>query len=194
MPQDKHYFVRVESRIQGPFTAKQLRTLVAKGQLKTVHEVSADKKRWVKAESVVGLFGKHVEPSEKLDLFSVADDEIEYEPSQELGSLPILIIGSLAAAIVGVPATIFGITLGLIVGTAAIGLFLHVLEPSLVLPVLVPFSCLLGGIFGGSGTWTGSEIASDSLKKPKSRRWNCFGRCIGYLLCNWVLFLGVVGQ
>ncbi|MCP4815500.1 MAG: DUF4339 domain-containing protein [Planctomycetaceae bacterium] len=49
-------YIRVLGRIKGPFEWDKLRTLVKRGQLSRIHEVSADNQTWVKATEYPELF------------------------------------------------------------------------------------------------------------------------------------------
>lgn len=53
---DKRYFVRVRGKVLGPFSAGQLRSLQKRGQFSRLDEVSEDRKTWVPASEVQGLF------------------------------------------------------------------------------------------------------------------------------------------
>jgi len=51
----KKFWLRIDQRVQGPFTSKQLRQLAADGKLEPIHHVSADQERWVLAREIKGL-------------------------------------------------------------------------------------------------------------------------------------------
>src|SRR5262245_21045847 len=52
------WFVRARGRILGPFTLSQLSSLRDRGQLSQFHEVSPDRRSWIRAAGVPELFGK----------------------------------------------------------------------------------------------------------------------------------------
>lgn len=49
------YWIRASGKIHGPFNSRELKELIAKGKLKTSHEVSPDQQRWKLAGEVNGL-------------------------------------------------------------------------------------------------------------------------------------------
>lgn len=53
---EEQLFVRIRGHIQGPYTAEKLRTLVRRGQLSRMHEVSADRNVWKQASEYPDLF------------------------------------------------------------------------------------------------------------------------------------------
>ena len=50
------FYVRIRGRVQGPYDADKLRSLVRRGQLSRMHEVSVDKKTWKQAADFPDLF------------------------------------------------------------------------------------------------------------------------------------------
>ena len=53
---DQQFFVRIRGRVQGPYDAEKLRSLVRRGQLSRMHEVSNDKVAWRQAADFPELF------------------------------------------------------------------------------------------------------------------------------------------
>lgn len=49
-------YVRIRGRVQGPFDEERLRSLVRRGQISRIHEVSEDGARWIKAADYPDLF------------------------------------------------------------------------------------------------------------------------------------------
>jgi S1-C subfamily serine protease len=49
------WFVRAGTRVQGPFTEEQLRSMRKRGQLSPIHQVSLDRVRWDSAASLVQM-------------------------------------------------------------------------------------------------------------------------------------------
>ncbi len=52
----KQYYVRIRGRVQGPFDLDKVRSLVRRGQVSRMHEVSEDAASWVKAADFGELF------------------------------------------------------------------------------------------------------------------------------------------
>ena len=52
------WYMRARGRILGPFTRTQLGSLRDRGQLSQFHELSQDRRNWVNATAVDGLFGR----------------------------------------------------------------------------------------------------------------------------------------
>ena len=50
------FYVRIRGRVQGPYDTDKLRSLVRRGQLSRMHEVSVDKKTWKQAGDFPELF------------------------------------------------------------------------------------------------------------------------------------------
>lgn len=50
------HFVRINGKVLGPFDAAQLQSLKERGRLRGEHELSANRKNWVPASEVTGLF------------------------------------------------------------------------------------------------------------------------------------------
>jgi S1-C subfamily serine protease len=53
------WYMRARGRVLGPFTRTQLESMRDRGQLSQFHEVSQDKRMWVSASTVEGLFGSN---------------------------------------------------------------------------------------------------------------------------------------
>jgi hypothetical protein len=50
------YYIRIRGVTQGPFNESQLQALVRRGDLARIHEISTDKKHWVRAEEYPQFF------------------------------------------------------------------------------------------------------------------------------------------
>ncbi len=69
---EEQLFVRIRGRVQGPYEVEKLRTLVRRGQLSRMHEVSSDGSVWKQAAEYPDLFvsptindvGSHTQPSD----------------------------------------------------------------------------------------------------------------------------------
>src|SRR5438105_2674859 len=62
------FYVRIRGKVTGPFRLDQLRSLCNRGQLGRFHEISEDRRAWVGAGSLAGLFpAPHGEPAAKGD-------------------------------------------------------------------------------------------------------------------------------
>lgn len=91
------FYIRTQSggREQGPFSAKQLKLLGKKGQLKSHHEISRDGGEWLRAETVaeLSLEAAPVSPlpiedsaggdSEWDDLAEMESDQDVYQPQRQ---------------------------------------------------------------------------------------------------------------
>lgn len=53
---NEHFYVRIRGRVQGPYDVEKLRSLVRRGQLSRMHEVSNDKVAWRQAADFPDLF------------------------------------------------------------------------------------------------------------------------------------------
>ena len=56
------WYVRMRGRVLGPFNQSQLTSLRDRGQLADDHEVSHDRRSWIKAAELPGVFARAVEP------------------------------------------------------------------------------------------------------------------------------------
>ncbi len=73
-------FTRIRGQVQGPFDYEQLRSLIKRGMLARVHEVSENSRDWVRADESGALFcaatpGKGVDPADWESL--EADQNVE---------------------------------------------------------------------------------------------------------------------
>jgi hypothetical protein len=70
------YWVKIRNRIDGPYSAAQLKQMAADGKLRPIHQISRDRCRWVLAMQVKGLtFGGGSPEAQTASLRSVAASE-----------------------------------------------------------------------------------------------------------------------
>jgi hypothetical protein len=69
------YWINIGQKVHGPFTAKQLKYLAKKGELKPRHLVSTDQQRWRRADAIRGLdWGAESAPDPNVS--ALLDDEL----------------------------------------------------------------------------------------------------------------------
>ena len=83
MPQS--LFVRRVGLVTGPHTCEVLKTMIRRGELSRIHEVSVDAATWVYATEYPQLFDPH---AEKKDLDMAIDGLFDSEPQSEPQSKP----------------------------------------------------------------------------------------------------------
>jgi hypothetical protein len=49
------YWAKIRNKIEGPYSASQLKQMAADGRLRPIHQLSKDRYRWVLAMQVKGL-------------------------------------------------------------------------------------------------------------------------------------------
>lgn len=84
------YYVKINNRTVGPFSADRLKEMIREGKLKKEHSISPDKEQWKKAGDIEGLFGnpKRAPVSPKAVRNTthhtvVGDDESENETQED---------------------------------------------------------------------------------------------------------------
>src|SRR5689334_12002539 len=75
------YYTRNRGRVLGPFTEEQLRTMVQRGQLSRIHEISADGTNWASAQEYPQFFTSNLVSSSQK---GVSDQEISSTRSNSL--------------------------------------------------------------------------------------------------------------
>lgn len=92
---DEHFYVRIRGRVQGPYEVDKLRSLVRRGQLSRMHEVSNDKVVWKQAADFPELFSspevrtaannsaEHRQAAESADVGVMDRDEPPAQDSKE---------------------------------------------------------------------------------------------------------------
>jgi hypothetical protein len=77
MPEETSgWYTRVRGRTLGPFTLPQLSSLRDRGQLSQFHEVSQDRRSWISAAEVPGLFSKTASRTGALSSSASADQGV----------------------------------------------------------------------------------------------------------------------
>jgi TM2 domain-containing membrane protein YozV len=57
------YYIRIRGRVQGPYQIEQIQSLIQKGILSRIHEISQDQQSWVKAANYPELFNTASAPA-----------------------------------------------------------------------------------------------------------------------------------
>lgn len=82
-------FTRIGGRSQGPYSMEQLRTMVRRGILGRLHEVSPDGRNWQRATDYAELFVS--DPTANVKVLALADSDIELEPHPPIPSPPVVV-------------------------------------------------------------------------------------------------------